>query len=75
MKGKAKMTRAHFELIAGVITELKGRPTKRMVAEKFAVALKRTNPGFRPEQFVDACFTEAERAVLADEDEERRGAL
>jgi hypothetical protein len=56
MATKAKMTRAHFKLIAAVVKEslLRG-PAKYLLACQFANALAATNPSFKREKFIEAC--------------------
>lgn len=55
----ARMTRAHFELIAATLKGLRHEPavepaTLEMVAREFARTLKATNAGFKPERFMEA---------------------
>lgn len=67
-----KMTKMHFQLIADVIKDLSVSPTSRHeTAVAFASALRKTNPAFDWHRFVDACKTDAEKAVEADERLER----
>ncbi len=67
-----KMTKMHFRLIADVIKDLSVSPTSRHeTAVSFATALRRTNPKFDWRLFVDACKTDAEKAVESDERLER----
>lgn len=54
--GKARMTRAHYELIAATLKGLRHEPaveaaTLEMVVREFARTLRATNAGFKPERF------------------------
>ena len=52
---EAKMTKAHFQLVADVIASLDVSKTiKKVVAEKFADAFEDTNPGFKRDLFIKA---------------------
>lgn len=72
MSRSCKMTKMHFELIADVITELDVSPEqRRAIAYRFSVALRYTNDHMDAQRFLQACKTEAEKAV--EEDERQNG--
>ena len=52
---EAKMTKAHFQLVADVVASLEAsRAIKDHVARKFADAFEDTNPGFKRDKFIKA---------------------
>jgi hypothetical protein len=59
----AKMTRQHFQFIANTIAAMPKhaaslRAQRRSCAASFADALVATNPGFKRDRFIAACFPE-----------------
>jgi hypothetical protein len=58
---EAKMSRAHFQMIADVIADLEISTTiKKGIAEKFADAFEDTNPLFKRDLFIKATKKKAE---------------
>jgi hypothetical protein len=52
------MQKRHYETIAKIIRDLpiaQDGLTKGLIVERFAQALKETNPRFNPERFIQAC--------------------
>ena len=50
------MTRKDFQLIANIVKTIQDDDARNQVACNFAVVLKRDNPRFRAEQFINACI-------------------
>ena len=66
---EAKMTKAHFQLVADVIASLDVSKTiKKVVAEKFADAFEDTNPGFKRDKFIKATKASAGYTRKGDPD-------
>lgn len=68
MKGKSRMTRKDFELIAAVILKAHGKAflenEKKEIedlAYSMSDALKTTNRNFEASRFIDACLPEGRR--------------
>lgn len=54
MRGKPKMTRAHFELIADTIDNLAMfQSDKQAIAQAFVDSLRATNPAFDSHKFYE----------------------
>ena len=49
------MTRKHYKLIADVLKQYRRDPSATSIAASMACALKRDNPRFDPEIFIEAC--------------------
>jgi|TARA_B100000959_G_C14810935_1_gene553793 hypothetical protein len=59
---EAKMSRAHFQLIADVVASLDVTTAiKKQVAEKFADAFEDTNPMFKRDLFIKATKKKQEK--------------
>ena len=52
------MTRQHFQLIADVVKQIEDNDTRRDIAFKFVVELRRTNSAFNASRFLTACNVE-----------------
>ncbi len=67
MSRSCKMTRMHFELIAGVVADLGAGflrhevLTPSLIAGAFASALRMTNPQFNSSRFIEACIPEPKK--------------
>jgi len=59
---EAKMSRAHFQLIADVVASLDVQTNiKKAIAEKFADAFEDTNPMFKRDLFIKATKAKVEK--------------
>ena len=49
------MSKKDYELIASVIESLSTITSKADIGLAFVAALQKTNPGFKPDMFLEAC--------------------
>jgi hypothetical protein len=49
------MTRKHFRMIAEIISKIENPEERKAMAEKNAIACKKSNPRFDRTKFLEAC--------------------